>query len=71
MLQASIQVNDCNQINVFTSTRAKTFYGIPKPVTNARVVNDPVTSDCVIEWQHEDRDLDVLHYTVNQDFLKQ
>ena len=71
MLQASIQVEDCDQIIVSTATSATTFYGIPEPVTNARVVNHTVTKDCVIEWQHQDSDLDVLHYTVNQDFLKQ
>ena len=64
MMQAYIQVEDCHQINVFTLTTATTFYGIPKPVTNARVVNETVTSDCVIEWQHEDSDLDVVQYTV-------
>ena len=70
LFQASVQVENCDQIDVSVSTTATTFYGIPEPATNARVVNDTVTSDCVIEWQHKDSDLDVLYYTVNQDFLK-
>ena len=66
MLQASIQVEDCDQIVVSTSTTATTYYGIPEPVTNARVVNDTVTSDSVIEWHHiDDYDPNILNYKVS------
>ena len=65
VLQASIQVEDCDQINISTSTTATTFYGIPGPVTNARVVNDSATLDCVIEWQYFDNyDPNILNYKV-------
>ena len=66
VLQASIQVQDCDQINVSTSTTATTYYGIPEPVTNAVVANDTVTSDCVIEWQYfDDYDSNILKFKVN------
>ena len=55
-------------MNVSTSAIATTFYGIPDPVTNARVVNDTIASECVLEWQHEDNQIDLLHYMVNQGF---
>ena len=63
-MQASIQVENCDQIDVFTSTTATTAYGIPNPVTNAKVVNGTESADCVIEWEHEDSDLVSLKYLV-------
>ena len=63
-MQASTTIKDCDQIDVSASATATTFYGIPEPVTNARVVNDNITSDCVIEWEFENNDLVSLKYLV-------
>ena len=64
ILQASIQVENCDQIDVSTSTIATTAYGIPEPVTNAKVVNDTESANCVVEWEHEDSNLVSLKYLV-------
>ena len=64
ILQGSIQVKDCRQMDVSTSTTATTAYGIPDPVMNAKVVNDTESADCVIEWEHKNSDLVSLKYRV-------
>ena len=64
ILQASILVEACEQINVGTTTTATTFYGIPEPVTSAKVINNTITSDCVIEWKLENEEMDFFKYLV-------
>ena len=63
MLQARIQ--QCEQIDVIATASATTFYGIPDPVTNARVVNNTGSaSGCILEWEHETADRSLLSYKV-------
>ena len=65
VIQADITAQGCDQIDVSASAAATTFYGIPGPVANARVVNDNDSSGCVIAWEHDDESFYVLHYNAS------
>ena len=54
-LQAFIYIENCDQVSdVFASATAMTGYGALEPVRNASVVSNVSSSDCVIEWEHDD-----------------
>jgi len=61
--QANIQIQGCDQISVSTTATGTTSYGIPEPVMNAKVVDDN-SSNCIIQWEHIDSDLDLPNYSV-------
>ena len=67
-MQAHITVQDCDQIDVSASATATTFYWIPEPVMNARVVNDTNSTNCVIEWGRYNNSSQVLYYYVSSVF---
>ena len=64
-MQAHITVQDCDQIDVSASATATTFYWIPEPVMNAIVVNDTISANCVIQWQHDVNSSQILYYNVS------
>ena len=64
-MQAHITQQDCDQIDVSASATATTFYWIPEPVMNARVVNDTNSANCIIQWQHGVNRSQILYYNVS------
>ena len=50
--ETKIGLRFVREFGAVASASATTFYGIPEPVKNARVVNDATTSACVIEWEN-------------------
>ena len=62
--QANVTIAGCSEFSVSGSTITMLPCGKPKQGINATVVSNE-TSDCVIEWDHDDHDLDVINYTVS------
>ena len=66
-LQAKIPFGKCRFMeDVFATATATTAYGIPDPVTNAKVVDIADSADCVIEFEHDENyDSTILEYKVS------
>jgi len=62
-LQASIQ--HCEQINISSFAIATTSYGIPDEVMKASVNQSNAAPECIIEWDHDSSNSDILSYTVS------
>ena len=72
LLQALLSIEDCSEFEVSTSLLTTTSYGLPALVENARVQNAfNSSSDCIIEWDHDPNDRNILRYEVSHESVHQ